>query len=113
MASMRYAFKSGLVWRGIGGLHCRARSQRAGAELHSTIHSKELKHDCVTRLDRDRAAGVNHAWNSWHRCRARSPAVAVAYLQSITVLHARPPLPATVVRCGTTSTREAEENWRY
>src|SRR5262249_48513598 len=25
---------------------------------------KEAKHDCVTGLDRDRAAGVNHAWNS-------------------------------------------------
>ena len=26
------------------------------AELHSTIHSKELKHDYLTRLDRDRSA---------------------------------------------------------
>ena len=37
------------------------------------------KHDCVTRLDRDRAAGVNHAWNSRHRCRDTSPAVPMAY----------------------------------
>ena len=44
------------------------------------------KHDCVTRLDRDWAAGVNHAWNSRHRCRDRSPAVAMAYLQSITAV---------------------------
>jgi hypothetical protein len=27
----------------------------------------------VTRLDRDRAAGVNRAWNSRHRCRDRRP----------------------------------------
>jgi hypothetical protein len=32
------------------------------------------------------AAGVNHAWNSRHRCRDRSPAVPMAYLQSITML---------------------------
>jgi hypothetical protein len=37
------------------------------------------KHDCVTRLDRDRAAGVNHAWNSRLRCRDTSPAVPMAY----------------------------------
>src|SRR5262249_17514537 len=49
-------------------------------------HSKELKHDCVTRLDRDRPAGVNHACNSRHRCRDRRPAVAMAYLQSITFI---------------------------
>src|SRR5690349_14434869 len=40
----------------------------------------ELEHDCVTRLDRDWAASVNHAWNSRHSCRARGPAVPMAYL---------------------------------
>ena len=40
---------------------------------------RELKHDCVTRLDRDRAAGVNHAWNSRLSCRDKSPAVPMAY----------------------------------
>ena len=46
---------------------------------------KGAKHDCVTRLDRDRAAGVNHAWNSRHRCRARSPAVPMACRCSLDV----------------------------
>ena len=59
----------------------------------------------LARLDRDRSAGVNRAWNSRHRCRDRRPAVAMAYLQSITMLviwagsakhHARPPLPAAL-----------------
>jgi hypothetical protein len=76
--------------RGTSRLFCRPRSQRAGALLHSTIHSKELKHDCLTRLDRDRTAGVNHAWNSRHRCRDRIPALRMAYLQSITMLSCPP-----------------------
>src|SRR5215469_15266789 len=38
------------------------------------------KHDCVTRLDRDRAAGVNHARSSRLRCRDKKPAVPMAYL---------------------------------
>jgi hypothetical protein len=43
----------------------------------------------LQRLDRDRAADVNHAWNSRHRCRDRIPALRMAYLQSITM-----PMPA-------------------
>jgi hypothetical protein len=31
-------------------------------------------------------AGVNHSWNSRHRCRDRIPALRMAYLQSITML---------------------------
>jgi hypothetical protein len=43
------------------------------------VWSKELEHDRVTRLDRDRAASTNHAWNSRHRCRAERAAVPMAY----------------------------------
>jgi hypothetical protein len=48
-----------------------------------------LKHDYLTRLDRDRAAGVNHL-GSRHRCRDRIPALRMAYLQSITMLSCPP-----------------------
>ena len=41
--------------------------------------SEGAKPDCVTRLDRDRAAGINHAWNSRLRCRDKRPAVSMAY----------------------------------
>jgi hypothetical protein len=34
---------------------------------------------CVTGLDRDRAAGVNPAWNSRHRFRDEIPAVPMAW----------------------------------
>jgi hypothetical protein len=43
--------------------------------LQNTFPCDEI----VTRLDRDGASGVNHAWNSRHRCRDTSPAVPMAY----------------------------------
>src|SRR5215472_18288271 len=57
---------------------------------------KGAKHDCVTGLDRDRAAGVDRDWNSRLSCRATSPAVPMARLCRVNQMKLSAINPASV-----------------